>query len=482
MLGFFPWEPDQGPYSDTSTDYVQNLTPLAQGWGPFPKLSDVSVSLGATCVGSAYYRASDGSFGMVAGTTTALFKLNTADGTWTDISGAVYSVPSGQLWQFERFGTGLYATNLDDPLQVYDVDAGGTFGNAPGSPPQAKYIRAIGDFLLLGYLKIGADEFPQSFQWSGLNDAATWTVGTKFSDRQILPDGDEIVGLMKATFGGRVMQRNAKRSLVRDAQYIFRVGDIDPDNGVVAPYSIIPIGADSYLYLAEDGFYKGDERTPIGAERVNRYFFEDADASSLDTVQGGVNPFDKYVIWTYTDGSGNRKSIGYDWQLDRWFRTDIAVEIYASAVTAGYTLEELDAFGTVDTLPASMDSRIWMGGRPTFAAFTSDFKLKGFTGANAQAEVRTGQVELTPGSRAFLNGARAKTDSDDYTMAVATADLHGGSETWGSNVSPSAAGMVPFRASARLHRLKIIIAEGDVWSHLHTEVDTNGFVQREGQR
>lgn len=481
MIPFYPWEPDKGPYSTTSTDEVQNLTPLANGWGPFQTLSEVSVSLGAACVGAAFYRASDGSFGFIAGTSTALFKLNTADGTWTDIKGATYSVPAGQLWQFERFGTGLYAANLDNPLQVYDVDAGGTFGNVPGSPPQAKYIRAIGSFLVLGYLKIGADEFPQDVEWSGLEDAETWTVGTKFCDRQTLPDGDEIVGLMKASFGGRIMQRNAKRGMIRDSQYIFRITDIDPDNGVVAPYSIVPIGADSYVYLAEDGFYRGDDRQPIGAERVNRYFFEDADLDALDTVQGGVNPFDKYVIWTYTDGSGEKKSIGYDWQLDRWFRTDIAVEIYASAVTAGYTLEELDAFGTVETLPASMDSRIWKGGRPTFAAFTSDFKLKSFSGAFAEGEAQTCQMELVPGARAFVNGARLQSNSDDYTLAIATADKHGGVETWGSDISPETTGLTPFRRSGRLHRFKATVAAGSTWTHIHG-IDVEGFVRREGQR
>jgi hypothetical protein len=481
VISFLPWEPDKGPYSSTSTDQVQNLTPIANGWGPFQTLSEVSDSLGAACVGSAYYRASDGSFGMVAGTTDSLFKLNTTDGSWDDISGASYNVADGQLWQFERFGTGLYATHLNDAPQVFDVDAGGTFGNVPGSPPQAKFIRAIGDFLLLGYLKVGADELPQSVHWSGLNDAETWTVGTKFSDRQTLPDGDEIVGLMKASFGGRILQRNAKRGMIRDAQYIFRITDIDPDNGAVAPYGIIPIGADSYVYLAEDGFYSGDDRTPIGAERVNRYFFNDVDLDSLDTVQGGVNPFDKYVVWTYTDGSGTKKSIGYDWQLDRWFRNDIAVELYASAVTAGYTLEELDAFGTLETLPASLDSRVWKGGRPTFAAFTSDFKLKSFTGANAQGEAQTCQIELAPGSRAFLSGARLHSNADDYTLAVATADKHGGTETWGSNVSPETTGLTPFRRSGRLHRFKAIIAAGETWTHLHG-VDVGGFVNPEGQR
>lgn len=486
MIPFLPWEPDRGPYAAESTDQVQNLVPIANGWGPMQTLSTVSASLGAACVGAAFYRASDGSFGMIAGTATGLYKLNTTDGTWTDVSGASapFSVASGQLWQFERFGTGLYATNLEDVLQVYDVDAGGNFAACAGSPPQAKFIKAMGDFLVLGYLKVGADELPQSVHWSGLNDATEWDIGEKFSDRQTLPDGDEIVSLMKATFGGRIFQRNCKRAMTRDPQYVFRITDIDPDNGAVSPYGIVPIGADDYVYLAEDGFYRGDARTPIGAERVNRYFFADVDLDELDTVQGGVNPFDKLVWWTYLDGGAVRKSIGYDWQLDRWCRSDIAVSYYASAVTAGYTLEQLDAaFGSnLDAYTTSLDSRLFKGGRPTFAAFTSDFLLKTFTGANSAGEAQTCQIELIPGARSFLAGARLLTNSDAYTMDVATANLHGGTESWGSAaVSPSTAGLTPFRRSGRLHRFKASITAGDVWTHMHG-VDVEGFVRREGQR
>jgi hypothetical protein len=43
----------------------------------------------------------------------------------------------------------------------------------PGSPPRSKYIKTIGDFLMLGYLKVGATEYPSKWTTSGLNDATT---------------------------------------------------------------------------------------------------------------------------------------------------------------------------------------------------------------------------------------------------------------------------------------------------------------------
>jgi hypothetical protein len=485
VIPYLPWEPDKGPYSTTSTDQIQNLTPIANGWAPFQSLAEVSDAMAADCRGAVYFRESDGSFGLIAGTSTALYLYDTTDGSWDAISGASapFSVPDGQFWQFERFGSGLYATNLDDPLQVYDVDAGGTFAAVSGSPPQAKYIRTIGDFLFLAYLKVGADEFPQRWHHSGLNDTTVWTVGTKWCDRQDVPDGDEIQGIISVPGGGRLFQRRAIRSLLftPGSQFAFQMNVIDAARGCIAPYSIITLPRGDYAYLAEEGFYRGDANEPIGAERVNKFFFDDADNASLDIMQGVPDPFDKIVWWTYVNGSGARVMIGYDWQLDRWCRSDTAATILVNAVTAGYTLEDLDAFGTIDTLPASLDSRIWKGGTPFFGAFKSDFKLYGFSGSNAAGQAKTCAMELTPGSRSFVNGCRVVTNSDNFTVTVATSDFHGGAETSKAAASYSTrSGMVPLRADGRLHRFTTDIAAGDVWTHLHG-VDVEGFVQPSGQ-
>lgn len=491
QLTFLPWEPDKGPYSSTSTDWVLNVTPIANGYGPFGNLAALSSGLDATCVGAAFFRDSAGGFGLVAGTQTGLFLYNKTDGTWSDISGASapFSVPDGQYWQFARFGTKLYATNLDDVLQVYDVDAGGTFGAAPGSPPQAKYIAAVGDFLFLAYLKVGADELPQSWRHSGLNDAAVWTIGTKHCDGQDIPDGDEVMGILSVPGGARIFQRNAIRRLTftPSSTFAFLQDDVDATEGVLAPYSIVAIGRGDYVYLAEDGFYRGDARSPIGAERVNRWFFENTLSDRLGEMMGAVDPFSKITWWLARGSNIGRVMIGYDWQLDRWTQVfvqaaDGQLSVLITAATAGYTLEGLDQFGTIDTLTASLDSDVWKGGTPFFGAFDTSLRMFDFSGANAQAVIHSGATELVSGSRSFVNGCRVVSDADDYSVTVATADFHGGPETDKSPSTPSTiTGMTPLRASGRLHRFKTTITTGDVWGYAHG-VDLTGFVQPEGQR
>lgn len=200
MIPFLPYEADKGPYSATSTDNVLNVLAILNGWGPMPSLTSVSDSLGAQCRGAAWYRNTAGTYGFIAGTATALFKL-ASDGTWDDVSrtvGGAYALADGHMWQFEVFGTNLYATHLNDVLQVLDMDSGTDFAAAAGSPPQAKFIRTIGDFLFLAHLKVGADTFPKRWHHSQINDPEDWTItgDAGDSDRQDIPDGGDITGII----------------------------------------------------------------------------------------------------------------------------------------------------------------------------------------------------------------------------------------------------------------------------------------------
>src|SRR5262249_31018237 len=145
-----------------------------------------------------------------------------------------------------------------------------------GSPPQAKFIAIAGDFILLGYLKVGADEFPQDVQNSGLNDEAYWTIDRKKgADRQKLPDGNEIMGLFAFPGGARIIQRDAKRAYIfTGGQFIFETRVIDAMRGSIAPNSIVPISANDYVFWRSDGIYRGDDNLPIGAQRVDDFLFD----------------------------------------------------------------------------------------------------------------------------------------------------------------------------------------------------------------
>lgn len=485
MIPFLSWEPDKGPYSASSTDVVLNVLPISNGYGPFASLEEVSDSLGAQCRGSVWYRNTAGSYGFIAGTATALKKLN-ADGTWTDVSrtvGGAYALADGHFWQFEVFGTNLYATHLNDDLQVFDIDAGANFAAASGSPPKAKFIRTVGDFLFLAHLKSGATTYPQRWQHSKINDPTNWTVDGSVgaSDQQDIPDGGAIAGVLPMQGGARIIQERAKRLLTftPGSAFAFTSSDIDADRGASSPYAIVPIGGGGYFYLNETGFHMNDAHVPIGAERVDDYFFASLNRSKLGEVQAVVDPYHKMVWVTFEDQGGARRMIGYNWQLDRWTQADAQPEFLVTAVTAGSTLNDLDSYGTLNDIPAPLDSNIFQGDYPSFGAFTSSDKLSLFAGPAAAATIETATTELTPEMRSFVTGAKIKGNASDYTMQVGAGALPDDALSWSSAVARSSrTGMVPFRSDGAYHRFRVTIAAGGSWTHAH---GVTPFFQPSGQ-
>jgi hypothetical protein len=452
---------------------VLNVLPIANGYGPFEKLVAFSNALpsGEPCRGATFARTTAGVFKIYAADRTTIYELNTTTLNWADVSraGNYTAIPSGDSWDFQQFGDKLVATQSNDVVQVVDVDSGGNFANLAGSPPQAKYVWIAGEYLVLGHLS----GFPARIQWSGLNDIELWTAGLasgKGSDYQDLPDGNEVMGGMEAIGGGRIIQRDARRlmTVAPTTGRTFRISPIDANRGSVAPGSIVEIGSNDYVFLAEDGFYRGDQYIPIGAERVNRYFFADVDLGLLGETQGAADPLNKMVWWRYKDGAGVSKMIGYDWQIDRWTRSDAAPDLLVSAVTPGYSIDGLASFGNIDTIQYSLDSRVFKGGRPTFAAFTSDYKLAFFNGSNQQATLETEDLQPASGKRTLCNGYRTIGDADDITGKHAVAKYHGQTRTWGADrTAHPESGIFPTLASGRVHRFRTTIAEGDVWGHMH---------------
>jgi hypothetical protein len=484
VLALGPWEPDKGPFSAASIDTVANLNPLANGWGPFPSLVEVGSALPGECRGCWYARKADGSFILLAGTEDNLFRFDTATQSWTDISGpsAPYHVPAGQNWQALQFGQLFIVVSLEAPPQVYDVEAGGNFADLAGSPPHAKYIWAAGDFVVLGYLKVGADEFPQDIHWSGLNDATYWTIDRrKGSDRQTLPDGDEITGGFGFPGGARIIQRRAKRAMVfTGGAYIFEMRVLDATRGSAAPLSIVPISSNDYAFWRDDGIYRGDENLPIGAQRVDDYLLDaisgDVDINDLDTVQGVADPFNKTVMWRYRAVDGSYRVVCWDWELDRFFRIDTDAVLLFSAVIPGFTLEGMDAVhASIDDFSStdpseSFDARRWKGGAPTIGAFTASNRLAYFTGAAMAGTIETATVELTQDARSFVSGARLKGNcGTGSTVRAGLATLPDEAPAFGAAaIRSSRTGTFPLRADGFFHRFRVNTSAGDTgFTHLH---------------
>lgn len=469
MIRFPAFEPDRIIYAGEATNGTVNVLPVRDGWGPLPDLVTFTEALGETCVGAVKARTSTGSFRIFAGTTTGLYELNLTDYSWTDVTGpsGPYGVPPSHRWQFEAFGEYLIAVNLTDVPQYIEIDGGLAFADLPGSPPRAKFIWTAGEYLCLGHIA----DHPNRIMVSGIGDAGFWTVGQRGCDFQDFPDGESVTGGIGAERGAIIFQRTKIRQMTvsQVGDYSFQTAVINPERGVVAPYSIASIGPGQFVYYSQDGFFAGAEGRPIGAERVDQWFQQTADSTYISEIRAIADPFQKIVWWQTQDATGTKFLLGWDWQLDRWCYADNNVSEMVTLVTPGVSWDGLAAlYATIDDVDVPFDSALFKGGSPRFGAFDTSNRLGFFTGAPRAATIETADIELSRGRRAFLQETTAYSDCTDFTMKVGTSDKPGGTRTWGAAVTPyGATGICHFRSAGRFHRLRMEIAAGVDWSHVH---------------
>mgnify|MGYP000526633084 CR=1 FL=1 len=186
------------------------------------------------------------------------------------------------------------------------------------------------------------------------------------------------------------------------------------DGGSVAQYAGIT------YFLSDDGFYACDGKsiTPIGAEKVDKYFYANLNISTISTMSSTIDPVRKIVIWNYPTTSGGRELLVYNWQIQRWSRCATTSTYLGTAASSGFTLENIGTlYASLELVPASLDSRIWTGGKYILGGM-KDTKIITFNGDNTTANLITSDVEQ--GYNSVVTLARPITDNGAGTVAIAS--------------------------------------------------------------
>lgn len=469
MIAFGNFEPDRSKYAAGVTANVINCIPIGDGWGPLPQTVPDSVALPAAFRGGTYVRTTAGGYRIFAGTETGLYEFDSDDRSWTDVTrlvGGDYAVPEGDEWWFVLFGTFLLCGNLADDMQVIDIDSGTEFADQSGSPPKARYAWIAGTQLVLGHL----DDAPNRVMTSGIGDATFWTPGRRGCDFQDFPDGEEIVGGVGSQGGAVIFQRTKIRSMtMMPGDVAFRTDILNPDRGVVAPRSIAQTGPGQFVYLSHDGFFANVEGRAIGIERVDRWYLNRIEQTNIAQVKAMIDPVNKIVWWQSPAPGGENFLLGYCWPLDRWCYATATFTGIASLVTAGVSIDGLDAYyNTIEDVDLPFDSAIFTGGIRTMAVFDDQNRMCYFAGTAMAATFETADTQLVAGRRAFVNGARVVGDTPrDATLRITTSSRHGGDRTEGPAVQCNGdTGIFPVRSDSLFHAFKAEIPAGEVWTHV----------------
>ena len=462
ILEVSEWKPD---LLDNHGDRkAENVIPDADGYRPWPELLTLTSALTARAQGAFAAKDKSNLNYNYAGDQTALYRL--VDAVWTNATQVVgtvtasYSTNTLDWWEFAQWGETVITTNGKDTPQEITLGAA-NFIDLAGSPPVAKHIAIVKDFVWLGNLV----DFPQRVRWSAINDSHSWTVNasTQADFQDLVGNGghvQKIVGGESAIiFQERATWRGAW--VGPPAIFDFGNGPIEKDIGTLAPQSVAAYG-NLIFYLSEQGFrlFDGQSSTAIGALKIDRFFFSDLDSQYVNRIQTVVDPANKVFICAYP-GSGNtngtpNKLLFYNYQVGRWATANEEVELLYRHIATGYSLDGLDSISTsIDTLSDSFDSSQWAGGAINMAAFNTSHKTALFTGDAKDATVDTVEVEPKEGRRSKILRVRPLVEGATANMTCLTRNKLSDDPAEGVSVAQSDTGDCPIRSNARYHRYRI---------------------------
>lgn len=481
---FGEWLPDLPVLSNPGATVATNVIPRATSYGPFSDLVAYSNALSARCQGAISCRSKAGTIFTFAGTATGLFKLNGT--SWEDVSrtsGGAYNCPADGFWSFAQFGNLVIATNGADAPQSFNMASSTDFAALAGSPPVAKFVMVVGEFVVL----LNIQDNPQRAQWCARDDATDWTASaaTQSDSQDTLGDHGDIMGGVGGTVGFIFFERAIVRMEYQGSPLIFRFDRIEQARGCAASGSIVPLGPAAF-YLSDDGFYlfDGQQSVPLGKHKVDKTFYGEVSQDHIPRINGAADPVNALVMWAYpgpnsSAGDPNRVLL-FNWKTGRWAKAEIAVEYFWRDLSKGTTLDGLDAVSaTLEALPFSLDARIWAGGKTLLAAFDSAHKLGFFTGSALAATLETGEAQLFPGQRALAHAIWPMVDGGTLTASLGYRDRPNDSVTWESAVAQNTTGFCPFMRSARLLRARVTVAAGGTWEHaqgVNIEADPDGYM------
>jgi hypothetical protein len=456
---------------------VVNLFPRTrESWGPFGTLSTFSSNgLDSQCLGAQVAIDTGANNYLFSGTADKLYELAPGNTGFTNVSKTGgYTLPVGERWSFTQYGQRVIGAAQGQNLQSFTLNSSTAFADLAAAAPQARYIWTIKDFVMVGNTfdaTNGAQ--PQRVQWCAIDDPTTWPVSGSTAEAQLLAGSQIIpgdqgwlmggVGNLGNADGAVFFERAIFRVVFQGSPTVFGFYPAEGVRGTPCPKSIVQLGALAY-YVGEDGFYAFDGSTsrPIGVDRVDKTFWANVNTAYLANVVGAVDPINRLVMWLYPSNSAPGgipdSLLVYNWALDKWGFAEVNAEYLFRAITQGYSLDSLDSTGyTLDTLPFSLDSRVWTGGQVLMGAFTPDHKLSYFTGSPANATADT--VELEPfgksGKRGFVTSVRPMIDGASPTVQIGTRQKLLDTPSFTTASAANDNGECPVRADGRYMRARI---------------------------
>jgi len=430
-IPFPEWAPDLGRYK-TGATVAKGCFSYGGIYKPIQQLGENSDALPDDCYGAYSMRTSDGVTHTFAATRTKIYKLN--DQSWDDVTWSSGDYNTGQdgFWIFTNFGDLVIATNYNDDIQVMDVLLDSEFSQLSSTAPRARYIFIVNNFLVALDTIDSDGVIPTRVRWSPLGQpGGDWTpsINTQAGFNDLFGGGFvNVAGTGNQDFGTIIQDTALWRMEYIGGDQIFTFSIEVQERGTKLARSVKTNGTVTY-FLDEDGFYSfnGRQAFPIGRNKVDKWFYSNFNSSYDYNLTTSIDPINRlYLISFPTVTSGDETPdliLIYNEVDQRWTYLEQPVHILFEDLSKGYTLESLSAeYPNLETVPYSLDSRFWQGGRFLSGAITSDMKLGAFNGQVYQATIGTTETRIDQSGKANVTSIQPIIESGTIEVRLGFKD------------------------------------------------------------
>ena len=473
MIPAGEWLPDIADLQNPGTTKAENVSPLVDGFGQLKALAETSTALTAYCRGAMAAKDKTDVTYNYSGDGTSLYE--NVSGIWIDRSGGcpgacgTYAVGARDAWEFAKWGEKIIAVGGVGVSPQIMTMGGTAFAALGGTPPKARHIAVVRNFVVLANYEEGGVVYPNYLRWSGHNDETQWTTDrAKQSDYHPLEGrGGWIQAVRGGEYGVILQEHSIRRMEYVGPKPIFRIDETMPGVGTPAPNSVVQKG-DMIFALLQNGFeviVQGEQGPEIGKNKINKWFFDRVDANNMHRVVGAYDRENRRVVWIFPSTSASNglpdSAIIFDTQSGRWSYFETELEWIYDSFGEGTTMEQLDAVSaSLDALSGSLDSREWIGGAILLTGFSSAHKAGTFSGSAMDAVIETSEQKIN-GDVTFLRRVRPEVDSaGTVTVAIGSRNDLSDMVSWSSTISKARDGAFPCRSRARYHRIRTNISGG----------------------
>ena len=400
--------------------------PEARGYRGFPTLITDTNSLSGQAKGM--YSTVDNNLAAVnfAGDPGDLYFLSGT--SWNVVSGSAYALSTQDYWQFQKFSNDVIVVGKGADPQVWQVGSSTAFSSLSSTAPQAAHVGIVRDFVVLGDIFDSIDgQVPNRVHWSSIaSPRGDWTptLATLAGRQDLAGDGGWVQAISGGEYGIIFQENSIWRMTFVGPPLIFQFDEIEQKLGTPAPRSIIKYRNDVY-FLAQDGFditTGAGPSTPIGRNRVDNFFFKDAQPDKLRFVLATIDSANQLIFWAYISNNAPTanifdKIIIYDIVNDKWGSATIPLTFLGPVRSTGLDMDVgMQAlFATVEEIPVSLDDPRWASGLIYLSGFGPDNTNGAFSGPQLDAEIVTGSRQVIEGRRSLIQNIRPLIDSQTTT-------------------------------------------------------------------